>query len=292
MAYKRKHPSKISEDTAKKLWKSKNDIGVRATALKFNISENSLYTYLWSWGYTKPLKLSNDEFLQRLSETNPTLTAISEYKSNRQYVLVQDKLGIIYKSTPTHLFEGKIPSLCSAVDKSGAFAIKARLVHGYRYDYSFVNYLKTDIKVDIICSIHGVFKQTPNEHLGGNGCPMCNKHNGHSRSDWMRFAKDRTCTVYLVEMMCNSEIFVKVGITSLKKITDRFYPKSTPYVVKSIFEIKTDAENSFNIEKDVHKKFSHYKYIPTQRFGGDRECFDYAIKETILSYMKKLVNNI
>ena len=49
-------------------------------------------------------------------------------------------------------------------------------VHGDRYDYSKVNYEHSEKKVSIICSIHGEFKQTPNEHYNKKrGCTKCGR---------------------------------------------------------------------------------------------------------------------
>lgn len=48
-----------------------------------------------------------------------------------------------------------------------------RRVHGDRYDYSRVIYVNTKTKVEIICSKHGSFLQSPNQHLLGQGCPHC-----------------------------------------------------------------------------------------------------------------------
>ena len=53
------------------------------------------------------------------------------------------------------------------------FIQKARRVHGDKYNYKNVVYEKTNIPVEIICPIHGSFKQKPNYHLSGNGCPKC-----------------------------------------------------------------------------------------------------------------------
>lgn len=46
-------------------------------------------------------------------------------------------------------------------------------IHLGRYDYSLVEYVNTKIKVKIICKEHGVFEQSPEKHLTGNGCPKC-----------------------------------------------------------------------------------------------------------------------
>jgi hypothetical protein len=53
------------------------------------------------------------------------------------------------------------------------FVEKARLKHGNKYDYSLVQYINNDIKVKIICPIHGVFEQSPHDHLKGHACPNC-----------------------------------------------------------------------------------------------------------------------
>lgn len=55
------------------------------------------------------------------------------------------------------------------------FVAKAREAHGSEYDYSQAQYQRSDTKISILCSIHGLFKQTPASHLSGQGCPKCGK---------------------------------------------------------------------------------------------------------------------
>jgi very-short-patch-repair endonuclease len=57
------------------------------------------------------------------------------------------------------------------------FIEKAKKVHGDKYDYSLVDYKRTDIKVTIICPIHGKFEQTPELHLSGFNCKKCSGKN-------------------------------------------------------------------------------------------------------------------
>ena len=54
-----------------------------------------------------------------------------------------------------------------------SFIENAIKVHGNKYDYSLVNYVSARKKVDIVCRTHGLFHQTPNDHLRGRGCPTC-----------------------------------------------------------------------------------------------------------------------
>ena len=53
------------------------------------------------------------------------------------------------------------------------FIEKAQKVHGGKYDYSKVEYIKHNQKVCIICPEHGEFWQTPNSHLNKHACPSC-----------------------------------------------------------------------------------------------------------------------
>ena len=51
--------------------------------------------------------------------------------------------------------------------------------HNNYYTYDKVNYEYSNIKVTIICPVHGEFHQRPNDHLRGNGCPKCS-NSGYS----------------------------------------------------------------------------------------------------------------
>lgn len=54
--------------------------------------------------------------------------------------------------------------------------IKKSLELHSKYDYSLVDYKNSKTKVKIICPEHGVFEQTPNNHISkSQGCPKCSK---------------------------------------------------------------------------------------------------------------------
>ena len=69
------------------------------------------------------------------------------------------------------------------------FIKKAILVHGNKYDYSKTKYKKSDEKVCIICPQHGEFWQTPNNHLGGDGCSLCSKKRKKTTESFIEEAK-------------------------------------------------------------------------------------------------------
>jgi hypothetical protein len=54
------------------------------------------------------------------------------------------------------------------------FLKKARKAHGDLYGYSKVVYVHSNKKVKIVCKKHGVFEQTPANHINQrNGCHFC-----------------------------------------------------------------------------------------------------------------------
>lgn len=55
------------------------------------------------------------------------------------------------------------------------FIKKSNYIHDNKYEYSLVNYINNKTKVDILCPIHGIFKQQPDAHLRGQGCLKCKK---------------------------------------------------------------------------------------------------------------------
>lgn len=59
------------------------------------------------------------------------------------------------------------------MNKTDNFITKAREIHGDKYDYSKVIYKNIDTKVEIICPKHGIFWQSPYNHLKGHGCTKC-----------------------------------------------------------------------------------------------------------------------
>lgn len=53
------------------------------------------------------------------------------------------------------------------------FIERAMAKHSGKYDYSLVEYTKSNEKVTILCKAHGAFQQDPSGHLAGRGCPKC-----------------------------------------------------------------------------------------------------------------------
>ena len=84
-----------------------------------------------------------------------------------------------FRQIPSSHLQGNGCPLCALEYKASlltkhndAFLIEARDIHGDKYGY-LDTYNGAKTKINIECHIHGTFKQTPDKHLQGNGCPRC-----------------------------------------------------------------------------------------------------------------------
>jgi len=83
--------------------------------------------------------------------------------------------GIFEKRVSNHINRKQGCSNCSKINKlnNDIFINRAIEIHGERYDYSNVDYINGMNKVQIICNVHGIFEQLPQNHLKGQDCPRC-----------------------------------------------------------------------------------------------------------------------
>ena len=118
-----------------------------------------------------------------------TLNTIRKFKlkhgerynySEVKYISSHDKVKILcnshgeFEQSPTNHLAGNGCPKCVGRNKTTKDFIKeSKSVHGDKYDYSLVKYIRNKANVSIICNIHGSFKQNPSNHLAGNGCPKC-----------------------------------------------------------------------------------------------------------------------
>ena len=102
--------------------------------------------------------------------------------SKVEYVNIDTKICIVcpehgeFWQTPYNHLKGCQCPKCmgKTTTNTAEFIKKALRLHRDRYDYSKVEYKNSQTKVCIICPEHGEFWQTPNSHLRGQGCPICN----------------------------------------------------------------------------------------------------------------------
>ena len=101
--------------------------------------------------------------------------SLVDYKNSTKKVKIICKQHGVFEMSPSaHLIGQKCPH-CSGVARKNntSFINESIFIHGEKYDYSLVEYINNRTKVKIICSDHGIFEQTPKDHIRGSGCNKC-----------------------------------------------------------------------------------------------------------------------
>jgi hypothetical protein len=101
--------------------------------------------------------------------------------SKSEYVNSQTKITIIcpnhgpFDVLPNNHYKQNCPNCFndSRLLTTSSFIDNANNKHGDSYGYSLTKYSNSKDKIIITCSEHGNFKQIPNDHLNGKGCPKC-----------------------------------------------------------------------------------------------------------------------
>src|SRR5579859_935290 len=63
------------------------------------------------------------------------------------------------------------------------FINRCHKTHNHKYDYSQIEYINISTKINILCTIHKNFLQTPRDHLYGQaGCPKCKTDKSRERA--------------------------------------------------------------------------------------------------------------
>jgi len=152
---------------------------------KHEIFEQKPSKHLYGQGCPKcyGFKKSNTEIIEEFKKIHGNIYDYSEtiYKNNLSDIIIICNNGHDrFLQTPKSHLRGNGCPKCGINKRAKlrqkdneTFIFQANQVHNKIYDYSLTNYDKSDIKVKIICKLHGVFEQKPNSHLIGQGCEKC-----------------------------------------------------------------------------------------------------------------------
>ena len=204
-------------------------------------------------------KLNCDDFIIRSKKIHN-----NKYDYNKFDYIDYKFKGIIlcpihgnFKQSPKKHLEGYGCTKCAKELRfltTEKFINKANKIHNNLYDYSLTNYIRSNKKVKIICSKHGLFFQTSNSHLCGSGCSRCIKVISKFESKFLNFLK-----------IPNTENHRQVKI--LKKRVDGYDPNTN-----TIYEYLGDYYHG-NPQKFEFKK---YNQICHKTFG---ELYENTIRK-------------
>ncbi len=221
------------------------------------------------------VRMTTEEFIKKAKEVHGETYDYSlvVYTNDKEKVqIICKEHGPFFQNPSTHL-TGKGCEKCGRIrtglkQKSNLeeFVIKARKVHGDKYDYSQGEYLGHDKKIFIICPEHKGFWQVPKDHIiKGCGCPKCvGKH--ITKEDFVTKAREIHGDNYdysLVEYNGNKN-HVKIRCIKHNLIFEQ-----TPYS-----HLKG---NKCPICSKKYKKTREEFIIEAQKIHGDK--YDYSLVE-------------
>lgn len=179
--------------------------------------------------------------------------------------------------------KNKTNGILIAAQAAKDFIIKARTIHGNKYQYDNSQYVNNRVNISIHCKACSKdFMQLPSHHLRGSGCKICAIKNKQSTSGWTKTSFTTACnknnygvgTLYILQCFNDNERFYKIGITS-RSVKIRFDSKGRmPYKYEIIKEITGDPGYIYNLEKELHSINKPNRYNPIIEFPGSAlECF-------------------
>jgi hypothetical protein len=108
-------------------------------------------------------------------------------RTNKKVEIICPKHGTFWQTPNSHLGGSKCEMCYRRFATQEEFIEEANVIHNGRYDYSLVQFTTCNKKIEIICREHGVFQQTPANHLQPNDCPKCTKRISRAETEWLNY---------------------------------------------------------------------------------------------------------
>jgi len=163
-------------------------------------------------------KLTNEQFLKKVIKIHGYYYDYSlvEYINSRTKIKIICPIHGVFEQTPNSHMRGQGCLFCYLENKKMLlqdFIKKSIEIHGNKYDYSLVEYKGANIKVKIICPVHGIFLQTPSSHLQNRGCKKCGiKNNTYTRDEIIDIFNNLHKNFYDYSLVEYFGCFIKIKI--------------------------------------------------------------------------------
>ncbi|MGI4872058.1 MAG: GIY-YIG nuclease family protein [Janthinobacterium lividum] len=223
-------------------------------------------------------KLTQADFLARATAAHGSRYDYSQavYTSSTAYVTILCPQHGAFQQVPNSHCGGQKAGCpkCGRVKTNDwkrvteqVFLARAQEAHGSRYNYGAVKFVDATTPVEITCSLHGSFWQSPATHTHAkHGCPECGKY-----TNWVARTKGRKGRLYIVELSGNGELFYKIGVTS-RRVDERL--KKIPYRARVLATYASRNKPKLaELEKLLSAPLLPMKYAPKTAFCGQGECY-------------------
>lgn len=269
--------------------------------------------------------MTQQKFIEKanLIHNNKYDYSILKYDGALNYVeIICPKHGIFKKIASEHIRKRNVNHggcyKCSLANSynTKSFVEKCQKIHNYRYDYSLVDYEKNNKKVKILCKEHGVFEQTPNRHLAGQGCSKCAGNMRLTKEEFVKKSEKIHCDKYDYSMVLYNGNKIKVKIickihgifsqTPNSHLLGQGCPKCSNNLIETEdFILKSNIihENKYDYSKTVYEKsikkviiicpiHGEFKQKPVIHSGGSgcQKCSESKGERKIDNFLKH--NNI
>jgi hypothetical protein len=248
------------------------------------------------------LRLTTSVFIERAKEKHGDTYDYSQvvYVRNTVNVNIICSIHGIFEQSPASHLRGCGCSKCNGgyTKDISCFLNRALDVHGDKYIYDNVVYTNSESLVDIFCPQHGLFKQTPNNHLnGGYGCPKC----GHTRKDgrynaryFEKFPERKAWSAifYIIKFSNENEIFIKVGITIQDTINHRFRMSIYDgYKLDVLVEWNSTLYECWTLENLILNQFKTRKHYfdVDRKWYGKYELLDIRVTSDVINLVQNHV---
>ena len=211
----------------------------------------------------KSARLTTGDFIEKAVQVHGDKYDYSEarYVNGTTLITISCSEHGEFEQTPTHHLHLKTGCpRCGGgqVFNTRTFIEKAQEIHGDRYDYSLVEYVKGQLHVTIRCSDHGNFEQKPVVHLVGSGCQKCPPRFNEPTSLYMMAHRN----------------LIKIGYSIDPEERLHRLNRAQPFTAKLIATwLLDDMPTARSAETDTHRKLSKYN-AGLSGFDGASEWFE------------------
>jgi len=144
--------------------------------------------------------------------------SLVEYKNAHKKVKIKCSKHGIFEQTPHSHLKGANCTFCTGKTINLNLLVNDFVqIHGDKYNYKYLNYIKSNKKITIICNKCGNrFKQSIYVHKNGGGCPKCSGKHQYSTEEFIK----KAVTIHGKKFTYDNSIYVN-SKTKIKIICNK-----------------------------------------------------------------------
>lgn len=216
---------------------------------------------------------TNDQFIEKAKKVHGDFydySAVQYVNSNTLVTMLCPDHGA-FSQLPNNHLNGHGCQKCATDEQritKHEFVKRSIDSHGYRYDYSTIEFVDMSTKIAIFCKIHQkTFLQNPRNHVQGQGCPECG--NDSKRLTLDEFLKRATDTHgddvydYSNVQYCNMYTKIKIMCPShgkfIQKPQDHLNGRGCP--ICAIEKQRMTVEEFVDRANEIHDNLYEYSQV-------------------------------